>query len=781
MLAMASQLCPLPLIEYVAAAPQAVQVLVLHRFSVSTGLSPFGVSRRKQIIVCAKTHADACRVGVFGWVLSLSPFTVQGLAMRPFRYVAAVAVLAMLGCSQESSESQHAVDVDIWQDEMPIQQPWLREQLPDQSLVYARIPHVLGLFATPKGNVLDPALRSTTNVENVQKIYQGLIDNVLTLVPILSEPSLRLVQTHVRSPIEISATFLPAPATLIAATLDIDSNDAFDAVLEELGFALTAPLDAQNIGQIDGTGMPLFLKFDATSGRLLINTGPSVTAESFGNLIAEMNRNEPHQMRAMENRIDASGQGLFLWMNAQEAIPMMQMFVPREQFDELMELGFEKVDALAFGWGVANRKGRIAIAVDVPSEDNRGFIPYVNNDLSAYSVGDPDALMVVSIPTVEEFSRLEAMALEKMPAASIEEWSEGKELVKEVTGVTLEEMLAAVGPEILVIFDKAGDYIAIRLRDPDLWDGVLERIAANTGSSPEERRVAGNTYYHWSVPSAVGQLDDNVKADLPWFGELWARQRDHLYWMRDGDFLYTASVPQILFDRAAMQAETDVGQWLLQKQRMDAEHAVLSISSTSRKLPGRLYAVYVELLQMLADIAQTDIDVWSMPTAAQLNLPELGTLGFTVNLGNPTLAAEFTFENNPGEFFGGLGTIAAVGVIAAIAIPAYQDYTIRAQVTTGLYLSDAAKVQVAEYYSANGRFPGAADVEQMSIPENAGLYVSSVTVEPDTGVIIVEYQEFVASTGGQLFLEPSAEESGQITWNCWSTLSDKHVPAACRQ
>jgi hypothetical protein len=96
-------------------------------------------------------------------------------------------------------------------------------------------------------------------------------------------------------------------------------------------------------------------------------------------------------------------------------------------------------------------------------------------------------------------------------------------------------------------------------------------------------------------------------------------------------------------------------------------------------------------------------------------------------------------------------------------------------------LSAGAKVQITEYYSTNGRFPGAADIEQMSIPENAGPYVSSITVEPDTGVIIVEYQEFVASTGGQLFLEPSAEESGQISWNCWSTLSDKHVPAACRQ
>ena len=51
--------------------------------------------------------------------------------------------------------------------------------------------------------------------------------------------------------------------------------------------------------------------------------------------------------------------------------------------------------------------------------------------------------------------------------------------------------------------------------------------------------------------------------------------------------------------------------------------------------------------------------------------------------------------------------VAIIGILAAIAIPAYQDYTIRAQVTEGMNLADAVKVAVADYYTQNGAFPAA--------------------------------------------------------------------------
>ena len=51
---------------------------------------------------------------------------------------------------------------------------------------------------------------------------------------------------------------------------------------------------------------------------------------------------------------------------------------------------------------------------DVPAEKNRDFLPYVYNDLSAKSVGDPDAVLLLSIPTADEFVRIESLALHRL-------------------------------------------------------------------------------------------------------------------------------------------------------------------------------------------------------------------------------------------------------------------------------------------------------------------------------------------------------------------------------
>ena len=151
-----------------------------------------------------------------------------------------------------------------------------------------------------------------------------------------------------------------------------------------------------------------------------------------------------------------------------------------------------------------------------------------------------------------------------------------------------------------------------------------------------------------------------------------------------------------------------------------------------------------------------------------------------MSLGDPTVALELTFESNPAELLGGLGGIAMVGIVAAIAIPAYEDYTTRAQIAEGLALSSPVKADVASFYLDNGRYPGAGEADAMSLYSPAGKYTMSVIVEPDTGVLIVTYHEEVAS-GGQVFLTPEADSTGGFSWSCSGTFAYKHLPAACRE
>src|SRR4026209_263454 len=83
--------------------------------------------------------------------------------------------------------------------------------------------------------------------------------------------------------------------------------------------------------------------------------------------------------------------------------------------------------------------------------------------------------------------------------------------------------------------------------------------------------------------------------------------------------------------------------------------------------------------------------------------------------------------------------VAIIGILAAIAIPAYQDYTVRSKVTEGLNLASSAKVSVAEGFQSNdmnGVNAGAASWNQNF---TATKYVSNVGINPSTGVITITY------------------------------------------
>src|SRR5437660_5477791 len=84
--------------------------------------------------------------------------------------------------------------------------------------------------------------------------------------------------------------------------------------------------------------------------------------------------------------------------------------------------------------------------------------------------------------------------------------------------------------------------------------------------------------------------------------------------------------------------------------------------------------------------------------------------------------------------------VAIIGILAAIAIPAYQDYTIRAQVTEGLNLASSVKASVGEYFANNGTWPvglvGASPALGF-VNNPSGKYVTKVDVA--TGTIVITY------------------------------------------
>jgi type IV pilus assembly protein PilA len=129
--------------------------------------------------------------------------------------------------------------------------------------------------------------------------------------------------------------------------------------------------------------------------------------------------------------------------------------------------------------------------------------------------------------------------------------------------------------------------------------------------------------------------------------------------------------------------------------------------------------------------------------------------------------------------------VAIIAILAAIAIPAYQNYLIRAQVSEGMVLSDGAKAAVWEYVANTGDFPPNNGSASLPSPASiTGSYVSSVTVT--NGVIKVLYGSpkaniQISSSSQYLELSPTFT-TGSIAWSCTrSALNLAYLPTACRQ
>ena len=115
--------------------------------------------------------------------------------------------------------------------------------------------------------------------------------------------------------------------------------------------------------------------------------------------------------------------------------------------------------------------------------------------------------------------------------------------------------------------------------------------------------------------------------------------------------------------------------------------------------------------------------------------------------------------------------VAIIGILAAIAIPAYQNYTIRAQVTEGLNLADGWKTQAAEYYANVGSFPTSTQVSASGQQTAVSKYVSGIS--SNSGLITVTYGSLVNSkiSGKTLGLTAYTDANNDVIWVCGTAAS----------
>ncbi len=129
-----------------------------------------------------------------------------------------------------------------------------------------------------------------------------------------------------------------------------------------------------------------------------------------------------------------------------------------------------------------------------------------------------------------------------------------------------------------------------------------------------------------------------------------------------------------------------------------------------------------------------------------------------------------------GIFAIALPLIAAIGILAAIAIPAYQDYTVRARTANALVLAGSAKLAVAEFVAREQRWPDG--LQETSYQPVVDPNLRAVSFDPQRGLVLQIYAG--PNAEGEVILVPESGDGG-IRWTCQpASIDPRYLPASCR-
>lgn len=123
--------------------------------------------------------------------------------------------------------------------------------------------------------------------------------------------------------------------------------------------------------------------------------------------------------------------------------------------------------------------------------------------------------------------------------------------------------------------------------------------------------------------------------------------------------------------------------------------------------------------------------------------------------------------------------VAIIGILAAVALPAYQDYTTKAKVSEVILAASSARTNLAEVAQVTGGFPAS-----FTIDTQASTYVSSVTYtvgsSSDTAVVTAVSKGLPTAAAGNIVLTGTLQSNGQVLWVCGGTIAAKYRPSSCQ-
>lgn len=723
---------------------------------------------------------------------------------------AGFAVALMVGCGSDTAEQSAQSSLPM-ADPATIEAatasaPWLRERLPADSIGYIRIPSPWGMLGAPSGRRSDAIHANPASAQAISQIRQATAAD-----PWLSELSAGAAPLleSLASPIEVAvvaAGKMASPAAHVLISVKLNQTDPAQvaALFSGLGDAQLSPeFDDAGRASVDLGGSSAFLAFDADQQRLTVLVGMFANANALTTLLAEIaDAEDVHPMRGAEQAIDAVGQGLLVWVDMAALRPILLGSLEPDQ--QWMKPVLEQLNEVAIGWGSADGLGQLGLRMGFTQAPWSTYLPAGPHRYDLRGAGEPSVVVTAVLPNAEQLLGMVSAAValdggEEAPSAE-----QLDELIEQHLGMSLAQLMAPFAGQIAYVSDDAGLWTAMRITneaDLKVWSDALTASGLATARS---RDHAGTTIHHLRVVGNQFQTetDSDGEPQPAWMAELSKRMPSHAYWYVEDGWLYTATVPQPLMERIDRDADFDLQQWIAQSQADAPSGALLSASTMASGAAKTTYMVQLEVLQWLSEVSGAEVDLFDLPTAQQLGLPSETPVGIALTTQPDLLSLQMHYEQTPFEGAGaggGMAGIAAAGVLLAIAIPAYQDYLMRAKVAEALLAAKPLQLAISEHYVSTGELPGSADAVGMQLPQH--FEAAKVTVDIDGGAVFIRFDADAdaAIANRYLYMLP-AGEAGSISWVCAyaalhsteplllgmqegvavADIEAKYLPASCR-
>ncbi len=677
----------------------------------------------------------------------------------------------------------------------------LLQNLPEQSIAYARIPELRGLVFGSQGSALQPAAAHDAIQQQWGLIIGGLQENVLAKI---DNPGIRglidLLVSKQQAPIEMA--LIPGkagvitPELLISTQIDYDSVQALTALLEQAvglsndQLSLTSAPDTQGqFALAAGEKVGLNGYFDPASKNLMLHAGIQVDRKVTDALLDE-NRQTRKDVYDFERSIDAAGKGFAIWVDTQILWQQFSSLMPVSQRQALEKLGLHEI-AFAYA-GNPSKEGHRSLTM---------LLQHSNPSENPLKISTPDQARdakvslpvelaaTLPLPNREQIEQIMALVAAVSGDDSMTQaYQQAVASIREAHGVDLERALGAFGPGGVLVNDRAGLWAAVPIQDQSAFDDLITWTSEYLGAELKAQTVDGVEYSHYEFPNLTKMalsLTEDMSTDeqdqVAWLFALLEANNFHFYWHKEQSNLILGLVPQTLLARQRYLSNSTVNDWL-QAHEINWQGGLLSLLVESEGLPRRIYRLQLSSLQRLSSIAGVDANLFSMPLAEDLQLPEQGRLGLQFSITAEQMRFQLDYEESLADYLFGTNAVAAVavlGIVTAIAVPAYQDYSVRAQAAEALIATGPLKLALSEFYLTHGRFPDELEAEEyyQELPNatawfDAEQQLIEILFDDDAGDLAWE----------SLWIRPDIQDGSITGWQCLNqNLSASKVPQICRE